>query len=130
MNSTLAELLQASLLGTTDALDQIERFRPISNLQLEHLQASQAPLECVAAFVGQPGHHLANGRQALSLPCPLLCLLEGNDAVESSVEQLRVERLEKIVVRPSLECRNDSFDIGIRGDNDESRVRRLLFQLR
>ena len=61
--------------------DEVERLRPVLDLQGEHLQADLAAMQRVAALVAQAGDHLADGRQPLGLQRPLLRLLQGRDVV-------------------------------------------------
>ena len=58
------------VLGLLKPGDQVERLGPVLDLQGEHLQARLAALQRVAALVGQPGDHLADGRQPLGLTAP------------------------------------------------------------
>ena len=61
--------------------DQVERLGAIADGQGEHFEARLAALQGVAAFVRQPGDHLADGGQPFRLECPLLGLLEERDVV-------------------------------------------------
>ena len=69
------ELLEV-VLCLLEPTDQVERLGAVANLQGEHLEARLAALQGVAALVGQPGDHLADGGQPLRLERPLLRLLE------------------------------------------------------
>ena len=71
----LVEVVEV-VLGLLEPVDQVERLGPVADGQGEHLQAGLAALQGVAALVGQPGDHLADGGQPLGLQGPLLGLLE------------------------------------------------------
>ena len=58
--------------------------------QGEHLQAGLAALQGVAALVGQPGDHLADGGQPLGLQRPLLRLLEERDVLADAEDRRAV----------------------------------------
>ena len=69
------------VLGLLEPADQVERLGPVADGQGEHLEAGLAALQGVAALVGQPGDHLADGGQPLGLQGPLLGLLEERDVL-------------------------------------------------
>ncbi len=69
------------VLRLLEPLDQVERLGAVADGQGEHLQASLAPLQGVAALVRQPGDDLPDRGQPLRLERPLLCLLEERDVL-------------------------------------------------
>ena len=83
----LEEVVQVvlRLLGTAD---QVERRRPVLDVQGQHLEAGLAPLQGVPALVGQPGDHLADRREPLGLQGPLLGPLQLGDVVADAEQGL------------------------------------------
>lgn len=56
------------VLGRLQAIEVIERQGTVCDLQGQHFQAGLHPLHGVAAFVGQPRGHFADGGESLGLP--------------------------------------------------------------
>ncbi len=97
------------LLGSHRSGDEIERLGPVLDLENQHLQAGLAPLQGVAALVGQAGHRLADGRQPLGLQGPVCRFVESlasalvfQNLPQPGPQLVRVDRLEDVVFGPSL----------------------------
>ncbi len=68
------------------AIDQIEGFGPVGDLEREHFEAGLAALECVAAFVSETGDHLADGSEAFGVKRAFLGVLESRDVLADDHE--------------------------------------------
>ena len=87
----LVEVVEV-VLGLLEPGDEVERLGAVLDLQGEHLQAGLAALQGVAALVGQPGDHLADGGQPLGLQRPLLGLLQVGDVLADDQDRRAAPR--------------------------------------
>src|SRR5262245_11288958 len=67
------------VLRLLSAFDQLNGFRPVLHFHGEHLQASLAPRQGIAALMCEAGHHLPNGRETFRLERLLLSIDQRGD---------------------------------------------------